>query len=242
MRALLLLILASLAVGHQTASFGQTPSAVHISIAALDTLCYPSCDHPSEWKATLAAEVRDSAGVVIPPSSDMLYEWGADFCGGNGLQWGFSAGPGRWMIDLDGNKIKNTDGCCPTCPYQSYLIAVRVTSGSVQVTSALVRVPDGGFEWDASKASASPNPFELTGSRMLTLSLPVQEPTVQVSMLSLSGDLVFRREYSAMEYYGRIVVQIPASDFADQVRSGVHFVVAKTATEQFMVKVAFLKR
>ena len=242
MRVLLLLTLLSLAVAVQIAWSQQVPSAVRVSIAALDTLCYPSCDHPSEWKATLAAEVFDSAGVVIPPSSEMLYEWGVDFCGGNGFVWGFSAGPGRWMIDLDGNKIKNTEGCCTTCPYQSYLIGVRVTAGSVQVMSALLRVPDGGFQWDASHASASPNPFELTSSRMLTLSLPVREPTVQVSMLSPSGDLVFRREYSAMEYYGRIVVQIPASDFADQIQSGVHFIVAKTASDQFMVKVAFLRR
>jgi len=242
MRTLLLLILVSLAVAPQSALSRQVPTTVRLSIAALDTLCYPNCDHPSEWKATLAAEVFDSAGVVIPPSSEMLYEWGVDFCGGNGFVWGFSSGLGRWMIDLDGNKIKNTEGCCTTCPYQSYLIGVRVTSGSLQLTSALLRVPDGGFQWDASHASASPNPFELTGSRILTLSLPVNEPTVQISMLSPSGDLVFRREYSAMEYYGRIVVQIPASDFADQVQSGVHFVVAKTATNLYMVKVAFLKR
>jgi len=242
MRALLTVSLIFLAATPRAAFSRQVPSSVRLSIAALDTVCYPSCEHPTEWKATLVAEVVDSAGTAIPPDPGMQYEWGADFCGGRGLEWGFSSGADRWTIDIDGNMAKSSEGCCASCPYQSYYVAVRVTAGNTLVTSGLLRVPDGGVEWRSEHPSLAPNPFQLTSSGILTLSLPLRDPAVQVTLLSLTGDLVFRREYSMMEYYGRTIVQIPASDFADQVGSGVHFVVATSASDQFVLKVVFLRR
>ena len=242
MRALLALCMLPLAVVSHTALSRQVPSSVRLTIAALDTICYPNCAHPTEWKATLVAELLDSAGTVIPPNSLMFYEWGADFCGGNGLGWGFSGGNGLWILDVDGNKLKNTDGCCLSCPYQSYMVGVRVTVGGVTVTSPLVRVPDGGIDWRGDHAAAAPNPFDLTRDAVLILSLPVRDPTVQVTMVSPSGDLAFRREYSAVEYFGRKVVQIRASDFAASITSGVYFVVAKTSSDQFLLKIVFIRR
>jgi hypothetical protein len=220
----------------------QVPSSIRLSIAALDTMCYPNCAHPTEWKATLVAELVDSAGTVIPPNAQLFYEWGVDFCGGRGFGWGFAGGNGLWILDVDGNKIKNSDGCCPSCPYQSYLIGVRVFAGGSYVTSPLTRVPDGGVEWRGGHVVAAPNPFDLTNASVLTLSLPVLDPTVQVSFLSLSGDLAFRREYTAIQYFGRWVVQMPASDFAETVTSGVYFVVAKTSLREFTLKIVFIRR
>jgi hypothetical protein len=238
MRTLLVLCMGFLAVVPRTALSRQVPSALRLRIAALDTVCYPNCAHPTEWKASLVAEFLDSAGTVLPPDAQAFYQYGADYCGGNGFGWGFAGGTGLWYLDVDGNKIKNTAGCCASCPYQSYIVGVRVMVGSAYLTSELIRVPDGGTEWMSVHAEAAPNPFDLTNSPTLTLSLPVQDDVVQVSFLSISGELVFGREYSTSEY----VVHVPAKDFAENISSGVFFVVAKTSSEQFIMKVVFLKR
>jgi hypothetical protein len=241
MRALPGLFLLLLAAVSPDASERQVPSSVRIRIAAIDTVCYPNCAHPTEWKTTLVAELLDSAGGVIPPDAQALYEWGTDFCGGYGFGWGFAVGTGLWSLDVDGNKIKTVEGCCPACPYQAYLIAVRVRFGDTFVTSQIIRVPDGGTQWAGAHAGLAPNPFDLSGSHVLTLSVPVEEPTVQVSILSPSGNLAFRREYTAVESFGRRIVQIRSTDFANHVTSGVYFVVVKTSVDQFVMKVSFIR-
>ncbi len=220
----------------------QTPRSVRIQIAALDTVCYPNCAHPTEWKVTAVAELLDSSGAVLPPQAQALYEWGADFCDGAGMSWGFASGSGLWIFDMDGNKVKNSPTCCPDCPYQSYLIAVRVTGPGLQLTSRAVRVPDGGVEWSSTWASVAPNPYSPAKGEPLMLSLPLEDATVQISIVSLTGDLLYRREYPAYEYFGRRLVQVPAADLPKDLGTGVYFVVAKTSRDQHLVRVAIVAR
>ena len=136
-----------------------------IRFGALDTTSYPSPSHPTEWSQELIAELYDASGNFVPPSSSRLYNWGLDFCTGNGMQFGWASGLGVFAIHPDGNKIKNVPGCCQECPFQSYLVAVRISAEDIYVQSAPVRVPNIDIPTEHHLSKSYPNPFSL-GTRI----------------------------------------------------------------------------
>jgi hypothetical protein len=140
--------------------FAQTlPARVEVHFGALDTISYPSRLHPTEWKQELVAELYDSSGHVLPPSSEYLYTWGVDFCKGYGLVFGWASGYGLSVLSPDGNKIKVEEGCCHECPHQAYKVSVKVTIGELVVQSKHQMIPNIALPSTAGISANYPNPF-----------------------------------------------------------------------------------
>jgi hypothetical protein len=150
----LLLLLSSSVLISQT-----LPARVEIRFGLLDTTSYPSPSHPTEWKQELIADLYDSAGHVLPPSQSYMYSWGVDFCKGFGMGFGWAAGYGLSSISPDGNKIKTEAGCCTQCPFQTYLVGVRVTIGEDLVRSKVILIPNIAVPSAAGVSLNYPNPF-----------------------------------------------------------------------------------
>jgi hypothetical protein len=163
-RALVLAIL-FWAIPLQEASAQVELYKAKIRFGALDTTSYPSPSHPTEWSQELVAELYDASGNFVPPSSSRQYTWGLDFCNGNGMQFGWASGLGVFTIRPDGNKIKNVPGCCQECPFQSYIVAVRISIEDTYVQSTSVRVPNIVIPSEHHLSASYPNPFSL-GTRI----------------------------------------------------------------------------
>ncbi|HLA68889.1 MAG TPA: hypothetical protein VJN65_04225 [Bacteroidota bacterium] len=224
-------------------SFSQTgPFTVQVRFGVIDTTCYPSCDHPTEWSLELFADIYDANGILVPPSSSYLYEWGSDFCRGFGFGYGWAVGMGLSAIHPDGNKVKNEPGCCQLCPYQTYRVGVRVTINGTTVASPIIRIPDGSQTPVATSQPAYPNPLKLSSDRPLTLPLhPTTQEVAAVFILTASFDLVLARDYRVVESFGVYSVSVPASDLRTRLQSGIHFVVARLNGEEYRWKVAFIQ-
>lgn len=212
----------------QSVSAQTGPFTVKVRFGVLDTTCYPSCDHATEWSLELFADIYDGSGSLVPSSPAYFYEWGTDFCRGFGIGYGWAVGMGLSMIRPDGNKVKNEPGCCQLCPYQTYLVGVRVTINGTMVTSPTIRIPDGMQTTPASAPPAFPNPLNLSSGKDLSLPMdPTTESVAAVFVFTSSLDLVLVKDYAVRELYGVFSVSIPTSDLRSHVQSGVHLVVAR---------------
>jgi hypothetical protein len=88
----------------------------------------------------------------------------------------------------------------------------------------------------------APNPFRLNGSSDLLI--PVSggaEKDIEVSIYSISMDLLFSQTYRGRSYFGREEVAIPVHDLLSHVSSGVHFLVMNIDGRTRWWKVAFVK-
>ena len=137
------------------------PATVKIRFGRLDTTAYPAPGHSTEWAQELFADLYDSSGKSMPPSLNLRYDWGVDFCRGLGMLFGWASGNGLCNIRPDGNKIKNEPGCCDECPFQTYLVAVRVHLEDAYIQSATVRIPNIQIPSEPGLSSSYPNPFSL---------------------------------------------------------------------------------
>lgn len=135
------------------------PARVEIRFGTLDTTSYPSPAHPTEWKQQLIADLYDSAGHALPASPNYMYTWGVDFCKGFGVGFGWAAGYGLSSISPDGNKLKSETGCCALCPFQTYLVAVRVNVEDYFLQSRSVLIPNIAIPEEPAVSSNYPNPF-----------------------------------------------------------------------------------
>ncbi len=135
-------IVLALLTGFACPVSAQSPAyTVSIRLGELNTDCYPSCSHATEWLQQLYTEVRDSSGMLVPPSAGMLYDWGAEYCNGIPFQYGFATGVGLHHIAVDGNLVKNDPGCCAECAHQTYVVGVRVTIDDETFVAPRIRVP-----------------------------------------------------------------------------------------------------
>lgn len=166
----------------------QAPAhTVLIRLGELNTDCYPSCSHPTEWLQQLYAEVRDSSGMLVPPSAGMLYDWGAEFCNGIPFQYGYASGVGLSHIAVDGNLVKNDPGCCTECTHQTYDVGVRVTINDETFVAPRVRVPT--IPVAHALRPNYPNPF----NDRTHISFDLKEQArVRLEVLDLRGRLVER--------------------------------------------------
>ena len=225
-------------------SFAQSgPFTAKVRFGAIDTTCYPSCDHPTEWSLQLFADIYDGNGDLVSPSNAYLYEWGTDFCRGFGFAYGWAVGMGLSEIRPDGNKAKNEPGCCLLCPYQTYHVGVRVTINGSTVLSPNVRIPDGSqITVTTAGLPASPNPLRLSGDGPLILPVrPTTQAVAAVFILTSSLDLVLARDYRVVESFGVYSVSVPSSDLRTRLRSGIHFVVARLKEEEYRWKIAVIQ-
>ena len=140
-RNTLLIVAVVLGVWTRQAEAQAAAYSVTIRFGSLNTDCYPSCDHPTEWLQALFADVVDSSGVPVA-AEGVLFDWGVDFCGGLSLNYGWATGVGLNHIDVDGLLNKNIPGCCSTCPHTAYWVCVRVTVNDETVVGPLVLVPN----------------------------------------------------------------------------------------------------
>ncbi len=164
----------------------NVPVTVTIRHGDLNTDCYPSCAHPTEWLQQLSAEVRDSSGTVMT-TSGMVFNWGVDFCGGNGMQYNYATGIGLQQFAVDGNLVKITSDCCPTCAHQAFRIGVRVTEGEAIVTAAPVLIPN--IPISHAILQNYPNPFN-AGTR---IPFELNERShVRLEVVDLQGRIVDR--------------------------------------------------
>ena len=135
-------LIAALLCGIAVRASTQTADVtVTIQFGDLNTDCYPSCAHPTEWLQQLSADVRDSTGAAVS-TTGMLFDWGVDFCGNYPLQYGYATGVDLRQIAVDGNLVKITPDCCPTCAHQAYRVGVRVSLGEWMATAQPVLVPN----------------------------------------------------------------------------------------------------
>ena len=135
------------------------PAIVKIRFGQLDTISHPAPDHPTEWAQELFADLYDSSGHYLPPRLDSKYTWGVDFCNGRGMQFGWATGNGLYALRPDGNKIKSDPGCCAECPFQTYLVQVRVSVQDEFIQSLPVQLPDIPIPDELGASSNYPNPF-----------------------------------------------------------------------------------
>lgn len=179
-------LIAILVAPADRAAAQDVPATVTIRYGVLNTDCYPSCAHPTEWLQQLTAEVRDSSGAIMT-TTGMIFNWGVDFCGGNGLQFNFATGIGLQQLAVDGNLVKNTPDCCPTCAHQAFRIGVRVTQGEETVTATPVPVPNIPFSHAI--LQNYPNPFN-AGTR---IPFELNERShVRLEVVDLQGRIVER--------------------------------------------------
>lgn len=160
------------------------PARVEIRFGVLDTTAYPSVNHPTEWKQELFADVYDSTGILLPPSSQYVYTWGVDFCKGYGMQFGWASGKGLYTISPDGSKIKTDAGCSDVCPFQTYLVAVRVGFDDELIESKGVLIPNISMPAATGLSLNYPNPFS---SRTYIKFQLTQYSRVQLRVFDLLG-------------------------------------------------------
>ncbi|MBI3005017.1 MAG: hypothetical protein HYY49_06325 [Ignavibacteriales bacterium] len=89
---------------------------------------------------------------------------------------------------------------------------------------------------------ASPNPLRLSDAP--NLALPVNEPAsspADVFVFSSSLDLVFSGQFQVSESFGNRLVNVPSTLLHSKVASGVYFIVAKVAENEYRWKVAIIQ-
>jgi hypothetical protein len=166
----------------------DTSLTVTIRFGDLQTDCYPSCNHSTEWLQQLHAEVRDSSGTLLPVAG-LEFDWGVDYCAGVGFQFGFARGAGLDHIAVDGNLVKNVADCCPACDFQAYDVGVRVRQTDTWFMSPLVRVPNIVIPTAHALLPNFPNPF--AGTTSITFDLR-EHARVQLDIVDVTGRLVTR--------------------------------------------------
>lgn len=184
MRALVPILLAiDLGQALPVALAQDAPVTVSIHFGELKTECYPACDHSTEWLQQLYAEVRDTAGVLVP-AANLEFDWGVDFCNGLGYHHGFATGVGLDHVAVDGNLLKNVVDCCPACEFQAYDVGVRVRRVDEWFASRRVRVPHVFIPQEHALLPNFPNPF----NAFTTVSFDLRERSkVRLDVLDLCG-------------------------------------------------------
>lgn len=150
----------------------QTIATVSIRLGALQLECYPSCNHSTEWLRQVYAEVRDTTGVLLTPDS-LEFEWAADFCIGNGLQYGYASGIGLHHLAVDGNLVKAAPGCCAVCEFQAYIVGVRVRVDDLWFEAPPVQVPGIVIPSSHALRPNFPNPFNASTKIPFDLARPL---------------------------------------------------------------------
>ena len=153
------LLLCSVVLAPHTVRAQTSPFRVAIRFGVLDTTSYPSLFHATEWKQQLIADLYDSAGHLLPPSASYMYTWGVDFCRGLGMAYGWAAGYGLSTISPDGNKLKSEPGCCDRCPFQTYIVSVRVRVDEDVYQADPVLIPNIPVPTEPGAFVNYPNPF-----------------------------------------------------------------------------------
>lgn len=184
--ASLVLLAVALGVLPSSARAQGPPLSVSIRFGDLKTECYPSCDHSTEWLQQLHAEVRDTAGVLLP-SGTFEFDWGVDYCNGLGYHHGFATGVGLDHIAVDGNRIKNVPDCCPTCDFQAYDVGVRVRWSDEWFPSPRVRVPNIIIPIEHALLPNYPNPFNAVTTVPFDLS---ERSRIRLDVVDVSGRMV----------------------------------------------------
>lgn len=126
-------------------------------------------------------------------------------------------------------------------PYQQLANGLRI---GVSVTPPLWRsfFVDTASEISIAQSDASPNPFRLAGA--VPLWLPIQDVfagSAEVFFLSSSLHLVYSARYAIRTELGSRVIEISAGDLRSRLSSGIYFIVAKTARQEFQWKVAVIR-
>lgn len=209
------------------------PMTVAIRFGDLNTDCYPSCAHPTEWLQQMVAEVRDTSGVPLT-AAGKLFNWGVDFCAGNGMQFNYATGIGLQQLAVDGNLVKITADCCPSCAHQAFRVSVRVTDGEETATAVPVLVPS--IPSSHAILQNYPNPFN-AGTRIpFELS---ERSNVRLEVVDLRGRIVERliertfapgrhsidwtpRDLSSGVYLARLTVNTPGRSTVSMTARMVH--------------------
>lgn len=178
------------------------PATLRVTIryGNLNTDSYPSPDHPSEWLQVLHADVRDSSGNLVALPSGTRYDWGVDFCSGNGFQYSYSTGPGLAQIAVDGNLRKNVQDCCQECAHQAYFIGVRVMIDDFWIVSNRILVPNIRIPESFELHPSFPNPFN--DRTTIRFDLP-QQSHVRLDIADIRGRHITRladRSFDAGEH------------------------------------------
>ncbi len=209
----------------------QSPAyIVKIRFGVLDTTCYPSCSHPSEWKQELYAEVYDSFGNLVPLSPAYYYNWGVDFCTGFGLLFGWAQGYGQNRITPDGNKVKSSPGCCDICTFQSYYVAVRVTIDDVTFRSETILIPNIEIPVEFDLRQNYPNPFN--GVTHIRYSV-IEVSDILVKVYGSTGKTV------ATLFQGNLLAGVYSAEWnAKNAATGIYFcqLVVKRANKKTITK------
>lgn len=90
--------------------------------------------------------------------------------------------------------------------------------------------------------SPSPNPFRISDGYDLLLPISESGPTpTDISIITLAGDLRLEKRYAVRDLAGQSVVTIPARDLQSCVASGVHLIIARTSSREYVWKIAIIQ-
>jgi hypothetical protein len=101
---------------------------------------------------------------------------------------------------------------------------------------------DTASQLSFAQSNAAPNPFRLAGT--VPLVLPIQDPFVSsadVYFLSSSLRLVYSAQYTIQTQLGTRVIEIDSGDLKSKLSSGIYFIFAKTAHQEYRWKVAVIR-
>ncbi len=126
-------------------------------------------------------------------------------------------------------------------PYQQLANGWRI---GVSVAPPLWRTffMDSSAQLSNAQTNASPNPYRLAGT--VPLLLPIQDVfanSADVYFLSSSLRLVYSARYDIQTQLGTRVIQIDDGQLKSKLSSGIYFIIAKTARQEFRWKVAVIR-